>query len=164
MVRIVLALAVALAACGGGEAADTSSTVSTEPSTTAMAPATTVPPTTSAPTTAPTPATLPEDTLVPPPKTGESPDELLGRILADATERTGSDDLEVIRDEAVTWSDGSLGCPEPGVLYQQVLVPGYWVEIDAAGTRLDYRAGASGFFKLCEGANRVPPAPVDPNR
>ncbi len=27
--------------------------------------------------------------------------------------------------EPVEWSDGSLGCPEPGMMYTQAIVPGY---------------------------------------
>ena len=44
--------------------------------------------------------------------------------------------MRLIRDEAVTWSDGSLGCPQPGEYYTQVLVPGYWIVFDVAGHRI----------------------------
>jgi hypothetical protein len=30
-----------------------------------------------------------------------------------------TDQREVVSAKAVTWSDGSLGCPEPGKLYTQ---------------------------------------------
>ena len=32
---------------------------------------------------------------------------------------------------AVTWSDGSAGCPEPGMMYTQALVPGYRIVLQA---------------------------------
>ncbi len=35
--------------------------------------------------------------------------------------------------EAVDWSDASLGCPEPGQVYAQVITPGYRVLLEAAG-------------------------------
>ncbi len=89
---------------------------------------------------------------------GEVPDELLDRILADAAERAGVavDDIEVRRAEEVVWNDGSLGCPEPGMMYTQALVDGYHVVLEADGTELDYRASATGDFRLCESPG--PPA------
>ena len=89
---------------------------------------------------------------------GEVPEALLGQILADAAGRADvdADAIEVVSAEAVTWSDGSLDCPEPGMLYTQALVDGYHVVLDADGTELDYRATASGTYRLCE--NPGPPA------
>ncbi len=60
--------------------------------------------------------------------------------LVDAAERTGRSraDLKILSAEAVTWSDGSLGCPQPGMMYTQALVPGYRVRIEADGQVLDY--------------------------
>jgi hypothetical protein len=52
--------------------------------------------------------------------------------------------------EAVTWSDGSLGCPRPGQLYTQALVPGYRIVVEVDGTTYDYRAGRDGPVRLCE--------------
>jgi hypothetical protein len=59
--------------------------------------------------------------------------------------------MVVIRDQAVTWSDGSLGCPQPGVFYTQALVPGYWVVLQVGDQEYDYRASERGHFVLCEG-------------
>ena len=71
--------------------------------------------------------------------------------LADAAQRTGlaPDVLKVLSAEAVTWSDGSLGCPQPGMMYTQALVPGYRVRIQAGGQVLDYHAGRSGKPEAC---------------
>ena len=87
------------------------------------------------------------------PVTGEAPAGLLEDIRADLAERSGAarDDMVVIRDQAVTWSDGSLGCPQPGVFYTQALVPGYWVVLQVGDQEYDYRASESGHFVLCEG-------------
>ena len=41
--------------------------------------------------------------------------------------------LEVVSATALTWPDASLGCPQPGMLYAQVLTPGYLVVIRDAG-------------------------------
>ena len=108
----------------------------------------------------PTP-TLPEqppvDSTVPV-VTGEVPSDLLESILADATSRVATaSSIIVVRAQSVTWSDGSLGCPEPGMSYTQALVDGYWVVLDADGQMMDYRASASGAFKLCADSMGVPP-------
>lgn len=88
-----------------------------------------------------------------PPVTGEVPAALLDSILADLAGRLGVDvdEIEVIRGESVTWNDGSLGCPKPGMMYTQALVDGYWVVLRVGDDTFDYRAGQSGFV-LCEGA------------
>lgn len=38
-------------------------------------------------------------------------------------------DLVLISAESVTWSDSSLGCPREGMLYMQVLTPGYRITL-----------------------------------
>lgn len=58
--------------------------------------------------------------------------------------------IEVVSAEAVTWRDGSLGCPEAGMAYTQALVPGYRVVLDVAGTPAHYHAGSEGEFFHCE--------------
>jgi len=42
-------------------------------------------------------------------------------------QRLGADpsQLALVALEPVTWPDGSLGCPEPGKLYTQAIVPGF---------------------------------------
>jgi hypothetical protein len=40
--------------------------------------------------------------------------------------------LTVTRAEPVTWPDSSLGCPQPGIQYLQVLTPGYLIELHGA--------------------------------
>ena len=85
--------------------------------------------------------------------TGEVPVTILGAILrgrdasAAAWRSTTSSSS---RADAVTFSDGSLDCPEPGMSYTQALVDGYQVEIEAGDETLDYRVGAGGSFRLCE--------------
>jgi len=90
--------------------------------------------------------------------TGEVPEALLNAIVEDLVARTGADpaSVEVVRAEAVVWSDGSLGCPQPEMMYTQVLVDGYWVVLKASGRDYDYRATQSGYFNLCEGSKLEP--------
>ncbi len=86
--------------------------------------------------------------------------ELMGRILADAAARTGfsRSALIIIQDLAMTWPDGSLGCPLPGVMYTQAPVAGYHILVQAGDAVLDYRATSRGSFVLCESPLRAAPA------
>ena len=86
------------------------------------------------------------------PVTGEVPTALLDSIRKDLAERSGAtvEHMVVIQAQSTVWNDGSMGCPQPGVLYTQALVNGYWVILEAEGKQYDYRAGDSGTFILCE--------------
>jgi len=80
------------------------------------------------------------------------PDAVWAAILADLERETGGPtEPEVVSAEAVTWNDGSLGCPEAGQSYTQALVDGYQVILEVDGERYDYRVGNAASVKLCEG-------------
>jgi hypothetical protein len=75
-------------------------------------------------------------------------------VLADLGAHTGTDPsgATVVKAEAVDWPDGSLGCPELGMMYIQVITPGYQVVLALDGTSYDYRvAGEGDVIRLCEG-------------
>lgn len=68
--------------------------------------------------------------------------------------------FELIDSAAVTWSDGSLGCPQPGRYYTQALVPGWRLRLKGpAGTVLDYHASTRGAVVFCEPGRAIEPAP-----
>lgn len=92
----------------------------------------------------------PSGELVP----GTVPAAVLERIVADAAAVAGVDTsaVTVVSTEAVTWNNGALGCPKPGVMYIQQIIAGYRVVVEAGGKRYDYRVGSSGEPKLCEGS------------
>ena len=80
------------------------------------------------------------------------PDAVWAAILADLERQTGGpSDPEVVSAAAVTWNDGSLGCPEAGKAYTQALVDGYQVILEVNGERYDYRVGNGASVKLCDG-------------
>ena len=65
--------------------------------------------------------------------------------IAAAARQKCADDLDIPADEvtalaveAVEWPDSSLGCPEPGNAYLQVLTPGYRVVLEAGGQQVTY--------------------------
>ena len=91
------------------------------------------------------------------PEPGAVPDALIAKVVADAAALAGVDPAEVIvvSTEAMTWNDGSLGCPKPGGMYIQQIIQGYRVVVEAGGQRFDYRAGSSGEPKRCEGSMPV---------
>jgi hypothetical protein len=91
----------------------------------------------------------------------ETPASLQAAAVDDAARRSGKprDAVKIVAAEAVTWSDGSLGCPEPGVLYTQALVSGYRIVVEVAGRQLEYHAGIQGPPKLCPPDRVLPPAP-----
>ena len=94
-----------------------------------------------------------------PPKTAV-PKGILDPILKDAAKLANvpGEQLVIVRAESVVWNDGSLGCPEPGMMYTQALVNGYWVIIDAAGRTYDYRVDSGGSFRLCPEGRGQPPS------
>ena len=83
---------------------------------------------------------------------GALPAAILDPIVADAATRLGVDPsaVTVVEAHEETWNDGSLGCPEPGMMYTQALVDGYQVVVEANGTQLDYRGSGPGQFRICE--------------
>lgn len=87
------------------------------------------------------------------------PDGMLDGVIALAEEQTGVDrsEIAVVLAEAVTWSDGSIGCPEDGMMYTQALVPGYRVVLEVGGEELAFHAPENGDFSPCA----EPVEPVD---
>jgi hypothetical protein len=73
--------------------------------------------------------------------------------LADAATRLGVPraNLRVDRVEPREWSDASLGCPEPGHLYAQVITPGYLLVISATGggQSVEYHADTASRIVTC---------------
>ena len=112
----------------------------------------------------PMPERIDERESAPAPVTGEVPAELLSAIEADLAQRqnASAEDIRVVRAQAVVWRDGSLGCPEPGMMYTQALVDGYWVVLALNGREWDYRAGSRKHFMLCE-RNGKPPLDGSPH-
>jgi len=58
--------------------------------------------------------------------------------------------IRVISVEDVTWSDASLGCPEPGETYAQVVTPGFRIVLEASRERVVYHTDREETVVLCE--------------
>jgi hypothetical protein len=65
-------------------------------------------------------------------------------LALQALRRTGVDpsSLTVTHVEPVTWPDSSLGCPQPGMQYLQMLTSGYRIELH--GAQADYLVHVAG--------------------
>lgn len=92
---------------------------------------------------------------------------LLAAFNADALRRTGGHAARLAMQpaEEVTWSDGALGCPQPGLMYTQALVPGWRVRVDVAGAAaLHYHASRRGQWLLCPAGRSQAPLPAGVTR
>jgi hypothetical protein len=79
-------------------------------------------------------------------------DDPRAQAIADLADRLGidPDTIEVATYEEVTWRDGSLGCPKPGRMYTQALVPGYRIVLRAEGVAYAYHGSAGGPPFYCD--------------
>jgi hypothetical protein len=53
-------------------------------------------------------------------------------------------DVTVLSVEEMQWSDSSLGCPQPGMMYAQVITPGYRILLEANGETYDVHTNQTG--------------------
>jgi hypothetical protein len=83
------------------------------------------------------------------PSTTPMPDvenDLVYQAKLDLSERLGIsiEAIDLIRFEEVTWRNGSLGCPKPGMMYTQALVNGTLIVLRVQGTEYEYHSGGLG--------------------
>jgi hypothetical protein len=93
-----------------------------------------------------------EERVVAAPVASQVPTDILDKLRADLAGRQGfaASAIKVVRTESVNWPNGGLGCAKPGEITTQAIVPGYRVELEAAGKRYAYHAAERGYFRLCE--------------
>ena len=60
----------------------------------------------------------------------------------------------------VEWSDSSLGCPQPGMDYLQVITPGYRILLEAGEQEYEYHSNKDNYVLYCESS--IPPIPPKP--
>src|SRR5689334_14364032 len=81
--------------------------------------------------------------------------------IADTTRRLAAKP-RVVGVERVTWRDGSLGCPQPGMVYTQGLVPGWRIELAVGSKSIVYHASLQGRVVHCPPGRAKKPLPADP--
>lgn len=72
-------------------------------------------------------------------------------ITQDLAARLDVSQVEVSLVEAnpVEWSDSSLGCPQEGMGYLQVITPGYRIVLQVDNQPYEYHTNRTGYFVLC---------------
>ena len=146
-ISLTLALAIPLAACGGEKV----------PAKTAMAPPTRIPDIAA--------AAGPKGVVVP---SASIPREVRRAVVADAARRfkVAASAVVLTQAEKVTWTDTSLGCPEPGHMYGQMIVEGFRITAKTDGGSLVYNTDAGGNVVSCgamqrPGVQTMTPPPMD---
>jgi hypothetical protein len=83
--------------------------------------------------------------------TASMPRAVRQAVVVDAARRfqVAEDSVVLASAEQITWSDGSLGCPQPGRSYTQALVPGYRVTAATAAGRMLYHTDRRGNVVTC---------------
>jgi len=122
------------------------------PPTTLAAPATLAPPaggTSAAPPTSSAPPGVPQALI----------DRAMAELRAGADRPAGGVTLAAA--QAVNWPDASLGCPERGKSYIQVITPGYRIVLQAGAQQYEFHSGADAGSRLarCSGTGAPPPVP-----
>jgi hypothetical protein len=78
-------------------------------------------------------------------------DNLIQQARADLAARLqiSSDVIQVLKTEAAQWPDSSLGCPQKGMMYMQVITPGYTIVLGAQGKTYEYHTSMTR-VELCD--------------
>lgn len=93
----------------------------------------------------------PDPALMNLPQVGQAVDDLAAMLgIAPST-------IEIVSVEMVIWPDGSLGCPQPGMAYLQVLQDGLRIRLAVDAVIYEYHSGGRRAPFLCK--NPVEPAP-----
>lgn len=93
--------------------------------------------------------------------------QLIDSALADLSQRVGR---ALTLDDLINWTftqsnypDASLGCPQPGLVYAQMITPGVQFVLTYAGNNYDYRISADRTLVVLCGVTAAPPTPADEN-
>lgn len=81
--------------------------------------------------------------------------DLAGRLSIPVTQ------IILIDARSVIWPDSSIGCPQPGMLYTDVLTPGYLILLSANSRDYEFHAGKGPQVIYCE--NPTHPVPGTPD-
>lgn len=70
---------------------------------------------------------------------------LVDKAKQDLVTRAGvsANDITVQWVAEVEWRDGSLGCPQPGMGYITMIIPGYLIKLEAKGQVYEYHASST---------------------
>ncbi len=117
-------------------------------------------PASASPTPTPAPTSAAAATLTPFPRStlsdvtpGADSQPAVDAALVDAASHLGvpRDQLRLESVQPQQWPDSSLGCPQPGEMYSQIVTPGFLIVITSGASRLEYHTDAhpNVTVKLC---------------
>ena len=88
--------------------------------------------------------------------TADVPRAVRRAVVADAAKRfkVAQSAVVLAQAEKLTWSDASLGCPEPGRMYAQMLVEGFRITAKTSAGSLVYNTDSGGNVVSCGAAQR----------
>jgi hypothetical protein len=72
-----------------------------------------------------------------------------GRFYGGRLHVYGRRQIHIKKLETINWPDTSLGCPEPGKMYAQVITPGYRITVAGRGVEGTYHTDRQGNFVFC---------------
>jgi hypothetical protein len=86
-----------------------------------------------------------------PARAGAEADPMIALVKQDLAQRlsVSIDQISVISAVTTEWPDASLGCPKAGLVYAQIVTPGYRITLEQAQKQYDYHTGLKGLFVLC---------------
>ena len=83
--------------------------------------------------------------------------EIVQKDLLDLAKRIGVSNNEIVSVREVSWRNGSIGCPSPGMAYKQMLVNGSRIVLRAGGKDYHYHGGGGrGPFHCADPAEPLP--------
>ena len=76
---------------------------------------------------------------------------MIDKAVDDLAQRLGipKAEIKVVEVIEVTWPDASLGCPKMGLMYAQVVTPGYQITLEANGKPYSYHTDSKETVILC---------------
>jgi hypothetical protein len=89
---------------------------------------------------------------------------LIQKAISDLAQRQSIsiDEITLLDATPVVWPDSSLGCPQEGMLYSQVVTSGYLIVLEHARSKFEYHAGRD-VSSLTYCGNPTPPIPGTPS-
>jgi hypothetical protein len=77
--------------------------------------------------------------------------QLIDKTIADLAQELSipASQIKFMEARKITWPDASLGCPKPGMVYSQVLTPGYVIQLQADNRVYEYHTDADQLIVFC---------------
>ncbi len=100
------------------------------------------------PTSTPTPSAA-DNIIIPGSK--DDKENLINKAKEDLAERLDviKEEIKVKSTQKKDWPDSSLGCPKPGMMYAQVITPGYLIVLETVGKGYNYHTSQD-VVTLCQ--------------